>query len=305
MKSIIKNLATTLLGFIISFSMISIQEIDMARASTNNLSAFLESDKTGYYASELVEVQVKFRDVHSGQKINSATFEIEFNSALFELATRNIENDVVDGYIQFANKSIIEKDKTAKIVLLFASYSDISLREDEPAFTVYLRVKNSYLFGKTSITILPCDMFDSQNNYYNVNDDKPVSIELELLLPWHYNMSPVTNKGVRFINENGQDISELLPFQKVNVLAKMKNNTTQTQTGVLVAVLFDDDNKLKCIGLSNCSIPFGEEEEVRTEIILPEHVQGCTIKVMLWDSFLSMRPLCREGGILAVFSETQ
>lgn len=137
-------------------------------------------DKNSCQQGELVQVQLKLKGVQSGDKTNSVSFNLEYDSNAFELATGNIAADVQKGYIPFSD---ISKGEGTNVIT--ATYVDLAgdtdLQNDEVVLTANFKAKTDVPVGTYNFVLKPVDMLDSDFNVYNINDGKPVVISIDIV----------------------------------------------------------------------------------------------------------------------------
>jgi outer membrane protein assembly factor BamB len=144
-------------------------------------------------------------------KTNSVTFELEYDGNSFELLTGDVNKDVLNGYIPFNMKKDSGSDSTRKITISYFDLdNDVALKEMENILTVNFKVKDGCEFGKKEFRLNPVVMLDSDGNVYNVNNDNPVTISVEVV-----NAAVVEGFVNIFLGHHGTDLNNAI-LEKTN-----------------------------------------------------------------------------------------
>jgi hypothetical protein len=142
-----------------------------ALASSHSIQPQLVFDKSSYFPGDTAELAFQLTGIQEGDKTNSVTFNIIYDSDTFELANGDASADIVDGYIPFTTKDdLVVSDTEKKISVMYVDLAkDISLVEGGNVFTVQFKVKDNASPGVKSFTLEPVEMLDTTFNTYTIN----------------------------------------------------------------------------------------------------------------------------------------
>jgi hypothetical protein len=139
-------------------------------------------NKNDLAQGEEFSVAVQLTNIKNGDKTNSASFELIYDSNAFELATGDPKNDIVNGYLAFAHKSDTPvSESLRKVAATFLAMDDELLQEGEAIFTVKLKVKQDAPQGEKNFQLNCGDMLDTDFNSYNINFGQPVTTQVNIV----------------------------------------------------------------------------------------------------------------------------
>lgn len=155
--------------------------VTLAAPQEDGIIPHLEFNQPAYAPGSMARLDLKLTGIQSGDKTNSVTFEFEYDNDTFELATGNVENDVVNGYIAFTSKDDIPVSGTLrKIKAMFTAFNDTVLEEGSVVLSVNFRVKDTASLGPKMISLKPVDMLDSTFKSYNVNNGQEAYVSTSI-----------------------------------------------------------------------------------------------------------------------------
>jgi hypothetical protein len=152
------------------------------QATTEGITPQLRLDKDTYAPGDQVNVELTLTGTQAGDKTNSVTFEIAYDSQVVELATGSVSQDVQDGYIPFTTKDMVGSGTIKSIKVMYVHpETDIKLVEGAKILSISFKVNENATEGNTEFTLQAVDMLDSQFNYYAVNQGQPVTIQASIV----------------------------------------------------------------------------------------------------------------------------
>ncbi|MBD0379624.1 cadherin-like beta sandwich domain-containing protein [Paenibacillus sp. WST5] len=185
----------------------------------------LTADLSSYNRGDDVTVHFRLKGFTSSDKINSATFKLEYDTGAFELASGNIQNDVVSGYIPAHIKT---ESVPGTITYVVADLSqDYPIANDTVLFSVHFKVKPNASIGSKTFRVygtnvdLSTDMLDSSFKVYNV---LPTSLEIDIVSGAKIDASVSLYLG----DQNSSLNNLLLGKVKQNEINKIFENLTVT-----------------------------------------------------------------------------
>lgn len=92
-------------------------------------------------------------------------------------------------------------------------------------------------------------------------------------------------------NLAGEVVQKLSKGDTIKTSVNITNNTSENKSATLITALYDNNNLLRNLSFMAKEIPVGSKENFSTELVLPEQIEGYTLKVFLWDSLTGMKPL--------------
>jgi alpha-tubulin suppressor-like RCC1 family protein len=155
---------TTTKTYTINVDRAASQVVPFARLITN---------KTEYRPGDPVEVRLALDGFADGAQVNTANFHLAYDTSVFELATHQVQDDIVNGTIPSASKA--ESAVPGTLTYLVAnSEANYPIVNGSTVFTVKLRVKAGASPGVKTFTFkgdnpdLSVDILDSNNHVYNI-----------------------------------------------------------------------------------------------------------------------------------------
>lgn len=145
-------------------------------AEETNIVPVLALDNDSYQPGDSVRLDLKLTGTTAGDKTNSVTFDILFDSETFEFI------DTQDGYIQFTSKDLVS-GTPAKVSAMLTTMSDVALQEGATVLTVNFNVKSTASPGAKNFILAPVTMLDSNFNTYNINNGAQLTKTVSLELP--------------------------------------------------------------------------------------------------------------------------
>jgi hypothetical protein len=147
-----------------------------------NLTPHMIFNNSSYAPGDLLQVDMKLTGVTEGDKTNSVTFQMDYDGDSFEPATGDPSKDIVNGYLSFNAKDDIGIGAAKSIKLLYATPSgDTPLHEDSAIFSACFRVKSTAAPGSRSFTLRKVNMLDSDSKLYNINNDNPLTVYVNII----------------------------------------------------------------------------------------------------------------------------
>lgn len=92
-------------------------------------------------------------------------------------------------------------------------------------------------------------------------------------------------------NLAGEAVQKLSKGDTIKASVNITNNTSENKSATLITALYDNNNSLRNISSMAKEIPVGSKENFSTELVLPEQIEGYSLKIFLWDSLTGMKPL--------------
>jgi len=90
---------------------------------------------------------------------------------------------------------------------------------------------------------------------------------------------------------NNQNISRLQDNMIVRSSAMVTNLSDITKNIKMIVAIYDENNAIKYVQIAEKAIGKEKTEKIEKIFQLPEQMSGCTMKVMLWDSFDGSNPI--------------
>lgn len=157
-------------------------KIEVYPQGTNVIIPRLILEKDALGRGEQFALAVQLTNLQNGDKTNSVSFEIEYDSSVFELATGEPESDIKDGYINFTTKDDLPvSGDMRKVTVMLTSITDTLLQEGETVFSVNFKVRQDAPLGEKAFVLNCGEMLDSSFNVYNINFDQPETIFAEII----------------------------------------------------------------------------------------------------------------------------
>jgi pectin methylesterase-like acyl-CoA thioesterase len=97
--------------------------------------------------------------------------------------------------------------------------------------------------------------------------------------------------NIAFSNAEGQAVTTLTAGQEIVVQAGVENFIASTQDAMMVVGLYDDRNQLIKFITTSETLLSGESDVFYAKLKLPDDVSGYSLKVFIWDSAATMRPI--------------
>lgn len=89
---------------------------------------------------------------------------------------------------------------------------------------------------------------------------------------------------------NGNELASFSPYGLVKASTSAVNSTDSQKNVTLIVAVYDKKGLVKS-SMESVNIPSYENAEVNAVVVMPENVQGCYLKVFVWDGKDAMHPL--------------
>lgn len=96
-----------------------------------------------------------------------------------------------------------------------------------------------------------------------------------------------------FTNSTGESVASLIQNQMMNISVTMQNIVDTEESGSLFVVLYDKNHTVKGMSYVLKAVPEGKKTELKVGMKLPEDIEGCYVKVFIWDSVHGLKPLAK------------
>jgi|LSQX01.2.fsa_nt_gb hypothetical protein len=148
-----------------------------------DIKALLYFNKETVSQGEIFKMSLKLVNIGTGDKTNSVTFEIEYDSDTFELVRNNPETGIKNGYIEFTTRKNPSEGNIKRINVMYVNTSeDTNLKESSTVFSVKFRVKKVTQPGERKFKLKPIKMLDSNFKVYRLNNGEEVYSKVNVTL---------------------------------------------------------------------------------------------------------------------------
>lgn len=181
------------------------------------------------------------------------------------------------------------------------------LTEEEQQVSVQVRDPNGvlvYINQMTSVNNGDFEVYCPLEEVYNGSYQVSVG-HMGLFVPVQNSMNitladTINVDTIYFSDAVGGQPQSLVANTELIANAIVSNEQPSPQDVKFIIGLYNADNVLKKISISNLTLQPGTGS-IQTGISLPENVDGCYVKVLLWDNFTNIHNLCK----MVVFPENR
>lgn len=257
--------------------LVQLIQITSIAATTINITVGSVTKFQGEYAT--IEVNM---DAYSEMTVG--TFELNYDSNI--LVVENPSTDVVLGSYLTGMKDY--NVTTSKIN--FTCISTNKINGGGILVSVKFKVVTNAPLGDTLVTLTVKEFSTSDTSYNSVNIPFNCTngmVTVKSVIP----ASPITVLNFDVMDSVGNTLTELPPNGNVYISAMLKNGSTANANPIVIITLYKNSIvKFKIAGRTS-PIFKGKTGEISDVFELPPNVDGCTLKVMVWESTTTIRPI--------------
>lgn len=163
-----RRLLSMILIFLLVVQNLAVMNVNAETTSTTrSIQSTIEFDQEFYNRGDYVNVDVKLTGIEAGDKINSATFNLDFDGFAFDI---NSEQGVTST-IPFSSKKVIGFGEQKTLSVMLTQLSNIELIEGQTIFTAKFKVNEDAYFGVKHFNIQPTIMLDTEETIYTLSGD--------------------------------------------------------------------------------------------------------------------------------------